>query len=60
MYVLLWLESCFCLNLDCSVEKNHIKNKVMLDTVKNNSSLRIFITNKQANRYCDKTSYKTN
>lgn len=32
----------------------------MLETVKSSSSLRIFITNKQANRYCDKTSYTTN
>lgn len=32
----------------------------MLEIVKSSSSLRKFITNKQANRYCDKTSYTTN
>lgn len=35
------------------------KNKMMLEIVKSSSSLRKFITNKQANRYFDKTSYTT-
>lgn len=32
---------------------------MMLEIVKSSSSLRKFITNKQANRYFDKTSYTT-
>lgn len=40
-------------------KKSHYKNKMMLEIVKSSSSLRTFITNKQANRYFDKTSYTT-